>query len=319
MNQQDEATSPQRGVSSGTGQVVTWILVLVYGAAVVCCVVLVSRGQVEVGVYGLLLVLTTAPVAFVVVWAVRALERMLARELARVEATLNHLASRAGLSDDARRVLNREQERAMLRTAIEEDLQRGRVEGAMALTQELAERFGHRADAEQFRKRIDQARAQSVDRVIQEAAGRVQSLVAQQQFEAAEEEVASLRRLYPDSPRPGQLLVQVKQALAAHKAELERRFLLAARDERADEAMAILRDLDRYLTPHEAEPLRELARGIIGKARDNLGAQFKLAVHDRRWDQAAALGDRIIEQFPNSRMAAEVRDVLDGIRARVGK
>ena len=81
--------------------------------------------------------------------------------------------------------------------------------------------------------------------------------------------------------------------------------------------MEMLKELDAYLTEDEAGPYREVARGVIGKARDNLGVQFKLAVQDRRWDRASQLGDRIIEQFPNSRMAGEVRGMLDSIRARL--
>jgi hypothetical protein len=78
----------------------------------------------------------------------------------------------------------------------------------------------------------------------------------------------------------------------------------------------MLRELDNYLTPEEAEPLRELARGVIGKARENLGVRFKLSVQDRRWREAAEVGEQIIRDFPNTRMAAEVREVIDGVRAR---
>jgi len=41
-------------------------------------------------------------------------------------------------------------------------------------------------------------------------------------------------------------------------------------------------------------------------------------VHDKSWDQAAAAGQRIIEEFPNSRMAGEVRTMIDSIRQRAG-
>jgi outer membrane protein assembly factor BamD (BamD/ComL family) len=75
--------------------------------------------------------------------------------------------------------------------------------------------------------------------------------------------------------------------------------------------------LDQHLTAAEAEPLRELARGVITKARENLGAQFKLAVRDRQWREAVPIGERIIAEFPNSRMAAEVRDVIDNLRQKV--
>ena len=55
---------------------------------------------------------------------------------------------------------------------------------------------------------------------------------------------------------------------------------------------------------------------MIGKARENLGAQFRLAVQDRQWERAAEIGDRIIDEFPNTRMASEVRAMIDTIRER---
>jgi len=103
------------------------------------------------------------------------------------------------------------------------------------------------------------------------------------------------------------------------KEELERRFLLAAQAERVEEAMEILKDLDHYLTEHEAEPFREVARGVIGKARENLGAAFKLACQDRQWEMAIALGEQIGSQFPNTRMAQEVKQMLPGLRQRAGE
>jgi hypothetical protein len=39
-------------------------------------------------------------------------------------------------------------------------------------------------------------------------------------------------------------------------------------------------------------------------------------VRDRQWGAAAAIGRRIINEFPNTRMAHEVRSVLDGVLAR---
>ena len=98
--------------------------------------------------------------------------------------------------------------------------------------------------------------------------------------------------------------------------ESARRFLLAAEEDRIPEAMDMLKELDAYLTEDESGPYREVARGVIGKARDNLGAQFKLALQDRNWSRAADIGQSIIDQFPNSRMADEVRGMIDSIRAR---
>ena len=91
---------------------------------------------------------------------------------------------------------------------------------------------------------------------------------------------------------------------------------LPAEQDHTDEAMELLKEMDGYLTEAEAEPFREVARGVIGKARENLGLQFKVAVQDRQWATAAAVGRRIVREFPNTRMAQEVRGMLDGILSR---
>ena len=69
--------------------------------------------------------------------------------------TLERLGEQQTLSDDARRVLNRRGERDLLRRAIEEDISAEDWDAAMILVKELAERFGYRADAEEFRERWD--------------------------------------------------------------------------------------------------------------------------------------------------------------------
>jgi tetratricopeptide (TPR) repeat protein len=234
-------------------------------------------------------------------------------ELARA---IDHLAEQNSLSDEACRVLNRRRDRELLRRAIEEDIAAEDWDAAMVLVKELAERFGYRAEAEEFRQRIEHSRYETVQRKVNAALASMESMIEQRRWDQALAEAARIGRLYPESPRVEGLRHRVEEARHVYKADLERRFLVAAEEDRIDEAMNLLRELDAYLTEHEAEPFRELARGVIGKARNNLGAQFKLAVHDHRWARAVEIGQRIIEEFPNSRMAQEVRGVMESIRAR---
>lgn len=234
-------------------------------------------------------------------------------ELTRAVAELREQSS---LSDEARRVVNRRRDREVLHKAIEEDIGAGEWDAAMVLVEELAERFGYRADAEEFRSRIEQARYDTVQHKVADSARKVDELLIQRRWDLAMAEAKRIRRLYPDSARAQQLEERVDSARQIYKTDLERRFLQASQAERVDEAMTLLKELDQYLTEQEAEPYREVARGVIGKARENLGARFKLAVQDRRWDEAQGLGSQIIEQFPNSRMAAEVRQLMDTIRGR---
>lgn len=293
------------------------VLVLLYGLALLLSVAMVFRGKFELGVIGTLLVLTLAPLAFILARSDSTrLQRRLVERTDELTRNVRMLADQAVLSDEARRILNRQSERDLLRRAIEEDIEAGDSEAALILIEELSERFGYRADADQLRRKIDDTRQKTVETEITDAIGQLDGLILQRRWNDAFIKATRIQRRYPDSARVEPLRARVQQAQESYKQDLERRFLLASQEDRTEEAITLLKELDQYLTPTEAEPLRELARGVIGKARLNLGAQFKLAVQDRRWAEAARIGDQIIEQFPNSRMAGEVRDVIDGIRTK---
>jgi len=220
------------------------------------------------------------------------------------------------LSDDARRVINRRKERELLCKAIEEDIESADWDAGLVLVRELAERFGYRVIAEEFRTKIESARSKTVHTEVQESIAYLDTLIASQRWGEAMNEAARISRVYHDSPQVEGLRHRVEAAKDRYKVDIERRFLHAAQEDRIDEAMELLREMDQYLSEHEAEQFREVARGVIGKARDNLGAQFKLAVNDKAWDRAADVGQRIIEDFPNSRMATEIRTMIDSIRDR---
>ena len=81
----------------------------------------------------------------------------------------------------------------------------------------------------------------------------------------------------------------------------------------------LLKELDKYLSETEAAPYTEVARGVIGKKKENLGVQFKLAVHDHDWIGAVRVGEQIIREFPNTRMADEVRSMIDLLRNRASE
>lgn len=239
-------------------------------------------------------------------------ERLLRQLIKAVE----DMSQEGGLSEAAKRVLHRRHEREILRRAIEQDLTDGDYDAAMVLVKELAERFGYRADAEEFRGRIERVRAQNLDRKVVEALSFLDEHIRQHRWTEAFAEAARVTRLYPDSHRVDNLRERVEESRQRHRKELERRFLQAAENERVDDAMDLLRELDGYLTPNEAAPFQEVARGVIGKLRENLGVRFKIAVQDHMWNEAIHLGEKIIADFPNTRMAQEVRDLLPSLRER---
>jgi len=222
------------------------------------------------------------------------------------------------LSDDARRVINRRRERELLCKAIEEDIVLEDWDAGLVLVRELAERFGYREEAEGFRVKIDAARSHTTHTKVHDAIKNLDGLVSAHKWDESMTEAARISRVYHESPQVDGLRHRVETAKERYKHDLERQFLVAAQEERIDQAMDLLKEMDQYLTEHEAEQFQEVARGVIGKARENLGVQFKLAVNDKAWDRAADVGQRLIEEFPNSRMASEVRTMIDSIRRRAG-
>jgi hypothetical protein len=321
---QDQRSSPiQAPAADRIGPVVPWVAglcpVLALGMSVALIVIgwtMPSAGPVIAAAGALGVVLTVALLPVTIASARGAVRVSDARELSALREAIERVAEHQALSDDARRVLHRRPERDLLRRAIEEDIAAEDWDAAMVLVNELADRFGYRADAEEFRDRIEQARAETVRRRIEEGIARIDGLIVQRRWDQAAVEAARVARLHPDSPRVEGLRRRVDVARQAYKEDLERRFLHAARSDQADEALELLKELDGYLSEAEAQPYREVARDVIGKAREILGEQFKLAVQDKHWDRASHIGERIVREFPNTRMAGEVRELLEAVKTK---
>jgi hypothetical protein len=234
----------------------------------------------------------------------------------RMLALLESINERMLLSETAKRVAYRREDLEVMRRTIREDISRHQYDAALALIAELAQTYGYLEEAETYRDQIASARTAEQEAKITSAIAQLEDLLARREFDRAARELAKIKRLHPESERVAQLRNRVVQAREQYKQDLEREFLAANERDDVDKAMELLKELDRYLTTEDAEPLREIARGIIGKKRDNLGVQFKIAVHDKEWLRAIRVGEQIISEFPNTRMADEVRSRLDVLRER---
>lgn len=295
---------------------VSWFVVIALGAVVMRVQGLIGDAEFYLGLGAVALI---APVGILIAWRAGegvASEMRRSQQMRELVKSIDTLVQEGGLSEVAKRVLHRREERELLRNAIEQDINDEDWDAAMVLVKELAERFGYRADAEEFRKRVERARAQTLDRTVVDALGVLDELIRHQQWPESYAESARITRLFPESHRVDNLRARVDEARMRYQKDLERRFLLAAEQEHLEEAMAMLKELDAYLTPTEAGPFQEVARGVIGKHRENLGVRFKLAMQDQHWDHAVTSGEQIIEAFPNSRMAQEVRELLPSLRER---
>lgn len=289
-----------------------------FACAIGACVVLATRGFPAEALLGGVVVLVGGAVVIVAMMpgeVPRDTGAALRDKLDELADTVREMAAHNALSPDARRVLFRKQERDLLVQAIEEDIAEAQWDAAAVLVNELESRLGYTGEAAALRARI----AARSTAPVGDAGGDGSSVVVTPSVQPASSVVSASRAapLVASAVEAPEITVPVTDAArTATRQELERRFMAAAGEGRAEAAMGILAELDQYVTPEEAEPLREIARGVIAKSRDALGEQFKAAVQGKRWHEAVNVGEQIIQRFPNTRMASEVRDVMDALRAR---
>jgi len=240
-------------------------------------------------------------------------------EMGALRDTLHQIYEHTMLSDHAKRVLFRERELGLLRQAIETDIQQGKYNAALALCDEMAEVFGYREEAEAFRSQILKVNHEHREQQIQQVLNVVDQCLNASDWRAAYQEAARFKRLFPDPDLVQQIDLRIHQARETHKRELEAQFLDAHQREDTPRAMELLRELDRFMRREEAGRLADAAAEIVAKHRENLGTQFKLAVNDKRWAEALRIGDEIVAEYPNTKMAEEIREMLDTLRTRASQ
>ncbi len=238
--------------------------------------------------------------------------RDLATRLARID---EHVM----LSDASKRLLYRDRELELVRMMLERDIASGDHDAALRLVEELGTQFGRLEEAEGHRSRIESIREAEVRDRLASGVQIIRRHLANGDWTAATAEADRLHRLLPDAPGLDGLGNQIASARARHAAEIENRMRSAHSDGRIDEAMRLLRELDRHLEGDEAARVVDVAQSIIVAHRDLLGKRFRDAVSGRDWGTALELGESIVREYPNTRMAEETTSLLPGIQARLKK
>ncbi|QNN24574.1 hypothetical protein HED60_20625 [Planctomycetales bacterium ZRK34] len=295
---------------------ILFALLLLAGLAVLVLGVREAIGQGEYVTLGLGLLAVTIPASLYALAGSKSGTGDMGLYIQEQNRLLKSINDRMLISDQAKRIAFRQKDRDALREAIIEDLRQEDYDAAMALVNEMADEYGYREEAEQFRQQIIDVQAKKREVMIQKAVARIDELCERKDWDLAKHEVSRLQRLYPDYPTIDELPQRVAKAVNKHKLDIERQFLEAAERDDVDAAMELIKEMDKYLTPEEAAPFLETARGVVGKKRQNLGVRFKMAVQDRDWIDGVRVGEQIIKEFPNSMMAKEVREMLDTLRER---
>jgi fluoride ion exporter CrcB/FEX len=230
---------------------------------------------------------------------------------------LLQLSHSTRISEAAKAIAFREDDKRSLREAVFERLKQDDFEGAYEIVDEIENHSEYRLLAEELRQQVDNYRNATHDERIDQAIAQIQKLFDACQWIKASLQIESLIRANPDSDK----LKALRQRLVERKEE-RKRILLAAWDDavtrqETDRSLEILRELDMYLTPNEALALQEAAKDVFRTKLHNLGVQFALAVSDKHWSNALEIGQQIVRDFPNSRMSIEIREKLHVLRQNV--
>lgn len=229
---------------------------------------------------------------------------------------LNVITEQQLLSDRGKAVAYREKDREALIRAIREETAGQHYDAAMLLISDMENTFGYRQEAEQLRAEINQLREAAVRRVVSEARMRIDRECSSEKWEEAMAEAQRVAALFPGNELAAPLPVEVQARKEAFKKHLLDSFrdAISRKDEEA--GMELLNQLDMYLTGDEVREIREMARGVLKARIEGYRERYATAVREARWREAVRIGEDIISEFPNSKLAGEVAGMLETLRAR---
>lgn len=238
-------------------------------------------------------------------------------ELLRRQAELARtVAENSSLSDWAKRTIYREKDFEFLRDTIHAALVRQDWEAAEHLIKDIEQEFGYREEARRMREELERARQATFEEKVAAALGRFEMLCASQKWQQAAQESERLRALFPDDPRIRELSREIELRRQAHKRHLLQEYDRAVQAQEVDRAHRLLLELDAYLSPNEGAALKESARGVFKARLQQMGVQFSLAVTERDFRKAIEIGQRLTKEYPNSRYAHEIANMMPVLRQR---
>ena len=228
---------------------------------------------------------------------------------------LNVMSDQQLLSDRAKQVAYRDKDRDAIRRAISEEMGRGDYDAAFALADAMEVNFG-RGEADRLRDEIKGRKGEAVRKQVADVVAVIDRHTRNEQWNAAMREAERLLQVFPENETVRNLPVEIENRRQAHKRQLLASWNEAVQRHDIDGSIEILKSLDLYLTPAEAEGMQETARGVFKERLNNLCKQFATSVTDHKWQDAIRVGDVIMREYPNTRSAQEVREKMDALRQR---
>jgi hypothetical protein len=241
----------------------------------------------------------------------------IAGTLEKTRSVLTEINQNTRLSETAKTIAFRDADRQSLREAVFDKLQQQDFDTTYEIIDEIAHSTVYNELAEQLRAEADKYRDATDQERINQVIEMIEKLFENSQWAKASAHIERLIKDYAKSEKAKAM----RQRLLDKKQE-RKKILLTAWDDAikrqdTDASLEILKELDLYLTPNEGLALQEAARDVFRTKLHNLGVEFSLAISEKRWSTAVETGRHIIRDFPNSRMAEEIREKWHILKQKV--
>jgi hypothetical protein len=236
-----------------------------------------------------------------------------------INVLLNLISEQQLISDRTKQLAYRTRDCDALRRAIHDEITNHDWEAALLLAGDMEEVFGYKQEADRIRREIDAKRNENLRKQVGEAMAGIERHMRAEKWQDALAEAHRVSQTFPTDEQAHNLPTFVEERRLGHKRQLMEGFREAVARHDNDGAIEILRKLDPYLTPQEAEGMQETARNLFKEKLNSLRTQFALAVHERNGREALHLGEIIVRDFPNTRIAQEVRETMDSLRQKAAE
>ena len=239
-----------------------------------------------------------------------------AADLRELQRAMEIVGENSLLSESAKLIVGREKDRELLERAIAEDIATRDWESAARLIDQFEVRGGGAVEVRRLREEVRRHESMTEEQQIVAGIRRIEGLLDRYEWDQTRKEIDGLLARFDGDNRLRALPEELDNRREKRKRQLLTEFDQVYRRGDVDVAGGLLRELDPYLTKNETAALEESARGVFRAHLHQLGVQFSLAVSEQNWQKALDTGVELMESYPNSRFAREVRERLDILKQR---
>ena len=236
--------------------------------------------------------------------------------LSRQNNLIVQISQASRMSDAAKEIVFRDSEQMELAEAALTKLHQHDFDEAESMVQSIAEQPKYAELSERLEKMVTKYRSATEEGRVNQIISHIEDLFDQKRWIQAAGQIENLTKMFPYSEKAKTMPQRLRERKDRQKSELLAEWDLAVREKDTDRGLEILKELDLYLTPSEALALRESASTVFKTKLHNLGVEFSVAIADQNWKKALQTGRNIVQNFPNSRMASEIRGKMDILQER---